>query len=152
MRRALECGRRLRRQFRAKGEFTTRDYLTALKKALRRFREDAYDGLVQYVAEAIDREATKGGMDGQPDLPGCEWDLDGEYRLGGGRRVAKELARLDQAEEMLAQVEANLAAVTQASARKQAEMAKLRPFWLAAMTKGEAVAAYRAANPADAEA
>jgi hypothetical protein len=150
MKRALERGRRLREQFRARGEFTTADFCRALRKALKRFRGDAYEGLVQHVAEAIDREATKGGVDGQPDLPGFDWDLCGEYRLGGGRRVAKRLARLDQAEEMLALVESNLAAVSQASERKQAEMAKLRPYWLAGMTKEEAVAAYRAANPPDA--
>lgn len=98
------------------------------------------------IARAVDDSAISERAD-QPSLPGVQWDMEGEYRLGGGRRVAKERALIEHMDEVLANDSNNLAAVLRANARKHEEAARLRPYWVRGMTKREAVTAYLAEHP-----
>src|SRR5262249_28114777 len=126
---ALRLANDLRDEFRERGEFNQADYRHALAHALRPFEGEAYEGFVDHIAEQVDKSATRERSNDQP-LLSPDWDLDGEYRLGSGRRVAKPLAHLEHMEEMMANDERNTAAVMQASARKREELARLRPYFL----------------------
>jgi hypothetical protein len=89
---SLERAWRLRFRFRARGEFTLTEYRLALGAELAGLPAS----LVDYIAEAIDRESLR-----LPD-PRPEVELDGEYRLRGGRRVAKRMALQEHREENIA--------------------------------------------------
>ena len=150
--RAIEKAKGLRAEFRQRGEFELTDYRIALADALAEFRPSAYDGLVAYVAERVDKDATRERHEETPSFPGIQWELEGEYRLGEGRRVAKELARIEHVETVIAQDERNLAAVMRASARKHEELSMLRPYWSRpGVTKRQAVDAYVADHPDQSE-
>jgi hypothetical protein len=89
----LERARRLRQEFRGKGEFTQEQFAQALAAQLPGY--DAND--VALIARTVDREALA-----QSSGPQAQFDLEGEYELRGGRRVAKAMATRGQMEEHLA--------------------------------------------------
>jgi hypothetical protein len=126
-REALKRARRLRDEFRARGEFFQSDFRDKLPEELRDLESASFQAFVDYIAERVDDESTR---ERSPDesLLFEGWDLDGEYRLGEGRRVAKRKARLEHMEKMIALDEQNTAAVLKASQRKHEELARLRPY------------------------
>ena len=103
---ALKDARRiawqLRHEFRDRGEFTQPDFREALFAALADLADPA-DGaltaLVDETADEVDRESLAETPDDQLDPSG--FDMEGEYRLGDGRRVAKRMATRDHAKESL---------------------------------------------------
>jgi hypothetical protein len=146
----LRRGRQLREQFRQRTEpFFQCDFREALAVRCRDLTAAAYDGCIDGVAEQLDRDSTGHGRkdDEQPDLPG--WDLDGEYRLGDGKRIAKKHARLEHIEAALALSDHNLVAVQRANLRDREELIRLRPYLGPGVTKQQAIEAYRADHPAE---
>jgi hypothetical protein len=124
------------------------DYRPALAERLECMRESAFAGFVDNIADAVDKARHAAAAPGrQPCLPGCEFALAGELRLGDDTRIAQRHARLHHAETALAIDNENLAAVQQANLRKREELERLRPYWWLNMTKQQAVAAYQEANP-----
>lgn len=82
------------------------------------------------------------------------WDLDGDYKLGNGRRVAKRLARLRDIDELVEAIEAEtIEALKKAQEAIKAnsamykEVSKLRPYLGRGLTKQEAIEAYLADHP-----
>jgi hypothetical protein len=143
---ALRRARNLRAKFRdERDEFTQSEYHAALAEACADLSDSALEGLVAWAAEAVDKDATRGAADA-PGQQSLDFDLEGEEKLGAGRRIARRKMRRDHAAEALALKRANLQSVQQALARDEDELARLTPFWRAHMTKEEAVAAYRDAG------
>lgn len=131
-------------------EFYTTDVRTALHarlSAIGGYQAIAFDGLVDWAIERINKDSTHEDGSEQPCLPG--FDLEGVYKLGGNLRIGKRHAQRHHAETALAIDDANLASVTIANQRKHDELNLLAKYWLPGMTKAEAVAAYQAANPLD---
>jgi hypothetical protein len=105
------------------------------------------DAIVAIAAE-VDSESTRGTarrQQQQLEFPG--FDLEDEYALDGGRRIAKRYAQLQHAETWLRIDDENLDNVTKANARKHKEIDDLRPFWGPGITKREAVEAFSNASP-----
>jgi hypothetical protein len=75
------------------------------------------------------------------------FDLDGSYALDESGRIGKRMARLEHLQIVLRLNDANLEAVRRANDELHEEFRRLEPYWLAGMTKAEAIAAYHAANP-----
>ena len=124
-----------------RGEFSLEELRPVVSAELANCRDEFFEETVNYIIEQVDKSFVYGGgMETQLTLPG--WDLEGVYRLGETRRIAKHLARLEHAEEMIANDERNFAAVADASRRKHEELTRLRPYWGNGATKAEAVAAY----------
>jgi hypothetical protein len=92
----------LRQEFRERGEFKQADFREALSHALADLA-DLADGslmaLVDETADEVDRESLADTPDDQLDPDGV--DMEGEYRLGDGRRVAKRMATRDHMQEAL---------------------------------------------------
>lgn len=103
----------------------------------------AFDGLVDNLAETVDRDSVREDVSQQLTM----FPLEGDYKLGDGMRVGKRYAQRTHAEAALTLDDANLKAVEGANQRKHDEFNLLAPLWLPGMTKQEAVAAYREANP-----
>ena len=144
---ALKVAHELREKFSAGGEFLEADFREALLEKLKDFKSIAYEGFVANIADSVDAAVTSERVMEQRGLfP--DFDLDGEYRLGNGRRVKKTLALIDHLDEVLANDEENIEAIMRASARKHREIAKLRPYLRQpGTTKEQAVAAYRREHP-----
>jgi hypothetical protein len=144
---ALQEARKLREEFQTgKDEYTQEEYRDELAVRLEPFRRRAYDDFVNHIAEQVDKEATNDDFgDGQPCFPG--WDVEGETRLGDGKRVPKRKTLINHADEMLAIAARNLASVSLAYARKHGEVERLRPYWPPGVTKEAAIAACQRANP-----
>lgn len=143
---ALRKAHKLREEFRKRGEFKQQDFRRALSRRLKSCKEAAYEALVDLVAEQLDKEP----IDKEP-RQGLLFDMEGEYKLGEGRRIAKRLAQYNHAQDALKLDDANVKNVLEANKWKHEEMERLRPFWLPGMTKQEAVGAYREANPQEEE-
>src|SRR5262245_30637921 len=96
---AFRRGRALREQYRnLRAEFNHPDFHQALLTQCQDLATDLLEGLVSSVADAIDKAATE-----EQDLTQTTlFDLGGEYKLGGGRRIAKRHAHVDQMERSLA--------------------------------------------------
>ena len=88
LRRAWE----LREEFRGRGEFTTAAYLRELTRAVPELPATELRLLAAWVDQESTRERPRTGM----------FDLEGEFRLRDGRRVAKRMALLEHMEEVLA--------------------------------------------------
>jgi hypothetical protein len=143
-RQAFRIARTLRERFRAGGEFDHGSYVAALEPALREFEAEAFRGFVLHVAEHIDKDATR---ERTPEGQGELFDLEGEYKLGDSRRVAKAMATVEHADKAMSLDDANLEQVVAANLRKRKELFLLRPFWNhPGVTKAEAVTAYNAAS------
>jgi hypothetical protein len=69
-----------------------------------------------------------------------------EYRLDGGRRIARRYARLEHMEEAIRYAEAS-GVPDEEVARMKRELELLRPYWGPGVTKEEAIRAYYDANP-----
>ena len=139
-REALRRARVLRNEFRERGEFSQSEYRQALAGILVDLSDLAYDAFVTNVAQDIDRESSHDRGRSDPSFP--EFDLEGEYKLGDTRRIAKRLARIEHADMAMAIDDQNVAAVLIANARKKEELSKLRPYWGAGISKQQAVEAY----------
>jgi hypothetical protein len=139
----------VRAQMRMRGqEFTQADYQEALYEALNCFEDEAYADFVRHIAEKVDKESAEEAVSGQPNLPGMPWDLEGDLRLGDGRRIGKQFALWRHVQEAMALDDANIIAVQQANLRKRQEMIRLRPYWdQPGVTKRDAVDAYEAEHP-----
>ncbi len=152
---ALRRARELRKEFRATGEpFTQTSYREELANRLQDLNETAYEGFIDSIATKVDNEALREcENESHSFLPGMEFDLDGEYKLGDGRRIAKADARRGHMEAALHEDDLNLERVTNANKRKHTELEELEPYFGPGVRKSEAVQAYRAANqPPQAEA
>ncbi len=127
---------------RAGGEFTQQDYRAELAAELQDLLAGLASEAVDRIAEEVDRESTPvtSVEPGQKLL----WKLEGEYKFGDGRRVAKTLAKIEHAEAAMAIKGQNVANVLRAHAQDEEEMARLRPYWTGGRTKQQAVTAYLA--------
>src|SRR5947208_13128298 len=94
----MEHALAVRQQFRAGGEFTTRAYEAALRAELSELHElgSDFDSYVRCVAKMVDELSTR---EQTPNAAGFE--LEGEYRLGNGRRVAKAEAQYEHMQEAI---------------------------------------------------
>jgi hypothetical protein len=144
---ALCIARELREEFRGSGEFTQECYLAELAVKLKDFKKKAFDGFVQHIGQIVDRQSHS--AESRPDGQLYLFDVEGEYKLGDSRRIAKRLARIDHADAAMALDDRNAAAVLMANARKREELTRLRPYWSNGKTKEQAVEAYFEANPGD---
>lgn len=145
-REALRQARLFHEELCAKGdEFTQDHFRNRLKHKLKKFKQAAYQAMVDLVAEQVDKEATH--RDAEQFRQGLLFDMDGVYALGKGRRIAKRFAHIDHAQEALGLDDVNLNNVVLANKWKHEELKRLQPFWKDGMTKQEAVAAYNEANP-----
>lgn len=133
--------RQLREQFRARGEFTQTAFRDALYEELRHLEGDVYGAMIDKIADDVDHDSIKDRFQGEPTLPGLDFDLEGEYKLGDKRRVAKRQASRDHAEIALRLDDKNLVAVQKANIRKREELMALSPYWSHGTTKEQAVAA-----------
>jgi hypothetical protein len=75
-----------------------------------------------------------------------ESDPDRECEADAGRRVAKRLATIEQADEAMLLSDRSLVAAMKANMRMREELIRLRPFWGQGVTKEEAVRRYTAAQ------
>ena len=82
----------LREDLRGRGEFTTRAYLQELALAVPEVPAEALRALAERVDRESTRERPRTGM----------FDLEGEFRLRHGRRVAKARALLAHWQEAIA--------------------------------------------------
>lgn len=143
---ALAVAHALREEFRARGEFRQSEYRDALGARLEEFRAESFQGLVDGIARQVDEQASRERCE-DPDQQTFGWDTEGEYRLGDGRRIAKGLARIEHADEMLAILMQNASRVLQAQAHKLDEISRLRPYWKQGWTKRQAIDAYLGDHP-----
>lgn len=143
---ALRVARQLRQELLDSGQpWTRQDEMAELYRRCQYLADSALEGLVSWAGERVDTEDTCAATDRQLTFPG--FDLDGAYACGDGLRVAKAAARL---QHMVAAVEiddANLRAVQAVNEAKHRELESLRPYWASGMSKLQAIAAYRLANP-----
>jgi hypothetical protein len=82
----------LREDFRGRGEFTTGAYLRELTQAVPELPAEELRALAAWVDAASTRPRPISGL----------FDLQGEYRLRAGRRVAKAMALREHTEEAIA--------------------------------------------------
>jgi hypothetical protein len=140
---ALRRARKLRQEFRDTGrEFTQSKFIEALTDLCSDLAGSALEGLVSYAGETVDKDATREREKAETILPG--FDLEGEYKMGDGKRIAKEHARLEHMEAALRLDDANLVAVQEANQRKHDELECLRPYLLPGVAKWQAVERYNA--------
>jgi hypothetical protein len=92
----------LREDFRSRGLFTTAEYRETLAQVLPGLSAEALDALAERVDEESTRERPRTGL----------FNMEGEYRLRRGRRVAKRMALLEHMEEVLAISSERVAALT----------------------------------------
>jgi hypothetical protein len=135
-------------RFSASGEFDLAAYRAEMFEKLKPFKGHAYARYVDSIVRTVDEHAQRSSC-----APGLfpEFDLEGVYALGKGKRVAKRLATIDQADRAMLLDDRNLEAVVKVNTRKRGELIKLRPYWTNGRSKAEAVAAYRADQAASDE-
>lgn len=143
---ALGRARSLREQFRDRGEFTQAEFRSALSGVLNDLASEAFEGFVDHIAEVVDRD-TPPTEKSDPYEGRLLWDLEGEYKFGDGRRIAKRLATIDHIERALAINDRNVAAVMGANVRMREEYLRLKPHWDNGVTKSQAIDAYLAEHP-----
>jgi hypothetical protein len=159
--RALEKAWELRWRMRRGGRFEQEAFRAALPAELQNLGSVLTNVLVyDKIADDIDRasrttatgempsdEEETAPAERQPSLfP--EFDLAGEYHLGGGGRVAKDMADLQMYQQHLENVSRNRSAVNQAADREQTEFLKLLPYLtIAGTNKKQAILAYRHDHP-----
>lgn len=105
---------------------------------------------IEYAIRSVDNQRTAGQpLSTQPDLPGAFWDIEGAYKFGDERRIAKEAAQHFHGLESLEIARQNLANVQAAFDRRLEEEARLRPYWaVPGTTKGEAIRQWNAEHGA----
>jgi hypothetical protein len=112
----LKRARALREELRqTEAEFTQADYRKQLDAACQDLDTSGLDGLLDWAATRVDEESTR-------DVPGRQFYLYGDYKLGDGRRIAKAHARLDHMEEALLLDDQSLQERQAEKAQKREEM------------------------------
>lgn len=153
---ALERAFVVREQFRAKGgKFLHKDFLAELAmdtEFIRLAEEAGRPIIVQWAGSAVDDQSAEESdqPSDQPNLPGVDWEgqKEGEFRLGEGWRIARRYATRRQLRDWLAQDEANLMRVTEASQRKHKVVEQVLPYMEDDQTTfAEAIDSYLADHP-----
>jgi hypothetical protein len=133
-------------RFQEAGEFDFEDFRASLPDTLQHLDLEvhAYQGYLDKLAADADDRARKARSrpNDQPMLPGLNGvvDVDGVYCLGGGRRVAKRLARKDHMETVIQLSAENRDAVILADIALRQEYDALAPYWRGETTKEQALA------------
>lgn len=128
-------------------EFTKAEWRAKTRPKLRHMADEAFDGFLDFVIETADRRAAREPDRKQGLLPGFDFDLDGIYRLGDSKRIAKKDAKLIHIRQAVEIDDQNVASVTKANERKKEELKRLLKYLERGMTKGQAVEAYRIDHP-----
>ena len=143
---ALQLARDLREKFREQGEFSLVTYRSALADELHELANELYQDAVDAIAHRVDRESITPRKDAEQQR--ALFDLDGEYALGGGGRMAKALAQFHHAQASLMLDDQNLVSVQQANIKKRDELLRLQPYWaVPGVTKRQATEAWAEDNP-----
>lgn len=120
--------------------------LAALELAKQEYAEERVQGYVDYCVKSVDDVYTKKYAPNQRFLPGMEFDLEGDHKLGDAVRVDKRKCLVRHERIVLENERKNWIDTGKEYRRKLKVFRKLEPYWLEGMSKEQAVAAYLRAH------
>jgi hypothetical protein len=111
------------------------------------YDQERLEGYVDYCVKVVDDAYTKKHDSSARFLPGMEFDLEGDHKLGEAMRVDKRKCLIRHERIVLENERKNWLETGKEYRRKKKIFDKLEPYWLEGMSKEEAVEAFYRDHP-----